>query len=563
MSSVLSSGMAHSAPTEKDMDILSLLISEQSALGPLSSYPQPFGSENVKQGRRIESHKDGPMDALLLSAVLAGSSTVTRHHFGHGIARPGAYASCDEATPLASTSRHAPRLVIKSTQAPRSERLRMEREARAALEKKSKEDTTVKSSGSDSVLQSHDQRHLSLDTFSPSASAIRAERPGRRLSIDPMPISQALQKASSSAYNHLYSPHSAKPQPGRIQVRCMARTRVPTPHGELFLHLYHNSYDSKEHLAIVMDPIQLDEGARASAPKERKEIRSKSLDAVWHENETEMERIVRGAYTGRLLPGATTSTSYRVAPDKHPRLEGMADVKTLVRIHSECFTGETIGSMRCDCGEQLDEAIHQISQPQFLPSAHSSPPQINILPTPAASRPETPSFSHNAPVPGRGVVIYLRQEGRGIGLLEKIRAYNLQDLGHDTVTANLMLGHGADERKYDIAAEMLRDLGLADEGIRLLTNNPEKVHGLASEGIKVVERVGMIPRDWQCGDDHMHNEGKEEGEDEKEEEYLDWMKRRAGIGLIGAGKASGPELEKYLRTKVERMGHLIDIPNRV
>jgi GTP cyclohydrolase II len=144
--------------------------------------------------------------------------------------------------------------------------------------------------------------------------------------------------------------------------------------------------------------------------------------------------------------------------------------------------------------------------------------------------------------PGRGVVIYLRQEGRGIGLLEKIRAYNLQDLGHDTVTANLMLGHGADERKYDVAAEILRDLDLGEqEGIRLLTNNPEKVEGLSNEGIQISERVGMVPRDWTA---HAN-----------EKEYGEWRERRAGVGLIGASKTHGPELEKYLRTKVERMGH--------
>ena len=118
-------------------------------------------------------------------------------------------------------------------------------------------------------------------------------------------------------------------------------------------------------------------------------------------------------------------------------------------------------------------------------------------PSPSATAVSTP----HPLVPGRGVVIYLRQEGRGIGLLEKIRAYNLQDLGHDTVTANLMLGHRADERSYTVAAEILRDLGLArfrpgshlsillyalrgKKGIRLLTNNPEKMEGLAKGGDK-------------------------------------------------------------------------------
>jgi GTP cyclohydrolase II len=152
----------------------------------------------------------------------------------------------------------------------------------------------------------------------------------------------------------------------------------------------------------------------------------------------------------------------------------------------------------------------------------------------------------------------MRQEGRGIGLLEKIRAYNLQDLGHDTVTANLMLGHGADERTYAVAAEILRDLGLAGDealgkgGVRLLTNNPEKVVGLSGEGIRISDRVGMVPRDWQCRHDCPSAA--------EEKEYDEWRARRAGVGLLGATTTRAPELDKYLRTKIERMGHMIDIP---
>jgi GTP cyclohydrolase II len=336
----------------------------------------------------------------------------------------------------------------------------------------------------------------------------------------------------------------------------MARTRIPTPHGELFLHLYHNDQDNKEHLAIVIDPIQLSPSAKKSAPRGRRQIRSRTLDEKWREGETEMERVVRGAYVGRLAPGGEDQASVPSVRgsileeeilDDVP-LQDASDILPLVRIHSECFTGETIGSMRCDCGEQLDEALRLIAQaqPVFDQSV------IQGLPTPASSRSPSPSatLASLVPhVPGRGVVIYMRQEGRGIGLLEKIRAYNLQDLGHDTVTANLMLGHGADERKYGVAAEILRDLGLGgdgvEEGIRLLTNNPEKVEGLAAEGVKVLERVGMTPRDWKCGDDG----------DPADQEYQEWRTRRAGVGLIGAGAVRGPELEKYLRTKVERMGH--------
>jgi len=213
----------------------------------------------------------------------------------------------------------------------------------------------------------------------------------------------------------------------------------------------------------------------------------------------------------------------------------------LIRIHSECFTGETIGSMRCDCGEQLDEAIRLISQPISIPSTTPDAPPTTI--------------------PGRGAVVYLRQEGRGIGLLSKIRAYNLQDLGHDTVTANLMLGHKADERGYEIAAAILRDLGLGTEcgeGVRLLTNNPDKVQALEKERLRIVERVPMIPRSWQRRRRHA-TEGAVpvnvamDVEDELEKE------RRSGATLIGGGAAHGEDLEKYLRTKVLRMGHMLPL----
>ena len=125
----------------------------------------------------------------------------------------------------------------------------------------------------------------------------------------------------------------------------------------------------------------------------------------------------------------------------------------LLRIHSECFTGDVLGSMRCDCGEQLDNSLRLIAER------------------------------------GAGVMIYLRQEGRGIGLLQKLRAYNLQDQGYDTVDANLLLGHGADERNYSLAARILEDLGV--KSVQLMTNNPLKISALAAEGIIVNERVPL------------------------------------------------------------------------
>lgn len=377
---------------------------------------------------------------------------------------------------------------------------------------------------------------------------------------------------TSPSHSKQALPSATKPaRPSPLQVVCHARTRVPTPHGPVFLHLYRNNRDDKEHLAFVIDREQLDATPEhvSSAATSESWLRSRSLDAEWRAGETEMERIVRGAYVGRLGSGAGQAVASKPRPSTSAVDGDAADVYVpIVRIHSECFTGETLGSQRCDCGEQLDEALRIIS---------STPPY-------------------------RGVVVYLRQEGRGIGLLSKLRAYNLQDLGHDTVTANLLLGHAADSRSYEVAAGILRDLGV--QRLNLLTNNPDKVESVEGEGLAVVERVGMVPRQWtlassgrrsrrhrdrterakralrgirhqaesaegdrrapgedadaEDGEHHASPDDSDSGRSEQSVEEADdseveALKRRAGVGMIGGGTTRSAELDKYLRTKVERM----------
>jgi len=179
-----------------------------------------------------------------------------------------------------------------------------------------------------------------------------------------------------------------------------------------------------------------------------------------------------------------------IDPDEHVALV-MGDITTpepvLVRVHSECVTGDVFGSLRCDCGEQIDLAMQRIGEE------------------------------------GRGVLLYMRQEGRGIGLHNKLRAYALQDEGMDTVEANHALGFPADRRDYGIGMQILADLGIRE--MRLLTNNPAKRAGLDGYGLRVVETVPIVV------EPNVHNM-----------RYLETKRTKMGH-LLGAGSGVGEESE--------------------
>ena len=207
--------------------------------------------------------------------------------------------------------------------------------------------------------------------------------------------------------------------------------KLPTRHGEFDIHIFENE-DGQEHVMLTV-----------------------GLPVV---NQTD---VVNQAET------ASNQKDESLAERPVP----------LIRIHSECLTGDAFSSLKCDCGPQLNTAMHAIQET------------------------------------GCGAILYLRQEGRGIGLTNKIRAYALQDQGHDTLDANLMLGLPADARVYDMCGPMLAHVGV--DRVRLITNNPDKVAYLTEHGINVVERVPLL----------------------------------VGVNDMNA---------EYLATKRDRMGHLFD-----
>lgn len=297
-----------------------------------------------------------------------------------------------------------------------------------------------------------------------------------------------------SISNRDLNPYKKQPS----SVKCLLRTRIPTENNKCFyLMMYESTTDKKEHLVLTYG----------------QPILSKTLDMS--EEYLDSERKLRGiiSISESIIEREAyqdQSTNY-LSNDKIAQKKHSLDNKScLLRIHSSCFTGECLGSTRCDCREQLQEAMHLMSEENS------------------------------------GVIIYLNQEGRGIGLKEKLLAYNLIDMGHDTVTANLALNRKPDLRNYQVAIDILNDLDICD--VRLLTNNPQKVSALTDSNI-MVERVPMIPRSWR--------------EESSVDSKTVVSKTSSPKSYHHTNTSAQCELDTYLVSKIRRMGHSLEIPDHV
>ena len=272
----------------------------------------------------------------------------------------------------------------------------------------------------------------------------------------------------------------------RHEIECKVQARIPSEFGTHRLLLYRLTANN----SLFGNGNVSDDTTTSSNSIPESEHEALCLVFGNYQSQSLMEKLPHDTEQTRMLRGCNIVINKSVVKEKEA---------PLVRIHSCCFTGETLGSTRCDCAEQLHQSMHLISKN-----------------------------------PNGGIIIYLKQEGRGIGLLDKLLCYNLIDNGYDTLSANNFLGHKGDLRSYEQASQILEDLGVRK--VRILTNNPDKVESIRRFGIEVESRIEMKPQSWQSIDSRMDREPEQ-------------------------GEITVQDRDYYLKTKVERMGHLLDIPS--